>query len=118
MLLLLGFLLPLAPCAEGLGDQDFLGKVPSLGWQWGGCGVGAASPLPWHGRDSEGWLAGGLAGCVPPAGLAAARGGLPSAENVTCHRDRMEVEFSRELGNYSWHVCVVGTYCCCPGPSC
>ncbi|NWW73621.1 ZP2 protein, partial [Climacteris rufus] len=30
-----------------------------------------------------------------------------SAENVTCHRDRMEVEFSRELGNYSWHVCVV-----------
>ncbi|NWH57588.1 ZP2 protein, partial [Geococcyx californianus] len=36
-----------------------------------------------------------------------ADGGLPSAENVTCHRDRMEVEFSRELGNYSWHVCVV-----------
>ncbi|NXG05704.1 ZP2 protein, partial [Sakesphorus luctuosus] len=34
-------------------------------------------------------------------------GGLPSAENVTCHRDGMEVEFSRELGNYSWHVCIV-----------
>ncbi|NWH28857.1 ZP2 protein, partial [Grus americana] len=33
--------------------------------------------------------------------------GLPSAESVTCHRDGMEVEFSRELGNYSWHVCVV-----------
>ncbi|NXW95355.1 ZP2 protein, partial [Alopecoenas beccarii] len=33
--------------------------------------------------------------------------GLPSAESVTCHRDRMEVEFSRELGNYSWFVCVV-----------
>ncbi|NWW67990.1 ZP2 protein, partial [Ifrita kowaldi] len=49
----------------------------------------------------------GLAGCVPPAGLAAARGGLPSAGNVTCHRDGMEVEFSRELGNSSWHVCVV-----------
>uniref|UniRef100_A0A8U7PB87 Zona pellucida glycoprotein 2 n=1 Tax=Corvus moneduloides TaxID=1196302 RepID=A0A8U7PB87_CORMO len=28
-------------------------------------------------------------------------------KNVTCHRDGMEVEFSRELGNYSWHVCVV-----------
>ncbi|NXE89230.1 ZP2 protein, partial [Menura novaehollandiae] len=34
-------------------------------------------------------------------------GGLPSAESVTCHKDGMEVEFSRELGNYSWHVCVV-----------
>ncbi|NWW48695.1 ZP2 protein, partial [Pedionomus torquatus] len=33
--------------------------------------------------------------------------GFLSAENVTCHRDRMEVEFSGELGNYSWHVCVV-----------
>ncbi|NXP02821.1 ZP2 protein, partial [Thinocorus orbignyianus] len=33
--------------------------------------------------------------------------GFPSAESVTCHRDRMEVEFSGELGNYSWHVCVV-----------
>ncbi|NXP44694.1 ZP2 protein, partial [Heliornis fulica] len=32
---------------------------------------------------------------------------LPSAENVTCHRDGMEVVFSRELGNYSWHVFVV-----------
>ncbi|NXT57481.1 ZP2 protein, partial [Pluvianellus socialis] len=31
----------------------------------------------------------------------------PSAESVTCYRDRMEVEFSGELGNYSWHVCVV-----------
>ncbi|NWV25038.1 ZP2 protein, partial [Origma solitaria] len=30
-----------------------------------------------------------------------------SAENVTCHRDGMEVELSRELGNSSWHVCVV-----------
>ncbi|PKU43664.1 zona pellucida sperm-binding protein 2 [Limosa lapponica baueri] len=52
LLLLFGFLLPLAPCADGLGDQDLL-------------------------------------------------------ESVTCHRDRMEVEFSGELGNYSWHVCVV-----------
>ncbi|NXF02997.1 ZP2 protein, partial [Smithornis capensis] len=34
-------------------------------------------------------------------------GALPSTERVTCHRDGMEVEFSRELGNYSWHVCVV-----------
>ncbi|NXN95543.1 ZP2 protein, partial [Rhinopomastus cyanomelas] len=34
-------------------------------------------------------------------------GSLSAAENVTCHRDRMEVEFSRELGNYSWHVCIV-----------
>ncbi|NXT11157.1 ZP2 protein, partial [Prunella fulvescens] len=50
---------------------------------------------------------GGLAGCVPPGGLAGAHGGLPSAENVTCHRDRMEAEFSRELSNYSWHVYVV-----------
>uniref|UniRef100_A0A8C9N7I4 Zona pellucida glycoprotein 2 n=1 Tax=Serinus canaria TaxID=9135 RepID=A0A8C9N7I4_SERCA len=40
-------------------------------------------------------------------GLAGAHGGLPSAENVTCHRHGMEVEFSRELSNYSWHVCVV-----------
>ncbi|KAM9222649.1 zona pellucida sperm-binding protein 2 [Leptosomus discolor] len=53
LLLLVGFLLPLAPCADGLGDQDLL-------------------------------------------------------ESVTCHRDGMEVKFSRELGNYSWHVCVVG----------
>ncbi|NWW19652.1 ZP2 protein, partial [Falcunculus frontatus] len=51
-----------------------------------------------------GW---GLAGCVPPAGLAGAHGDLPSAGNVTCHRDGMGVEFSRELGNYSWHVSVV-----------
>ena len=43
-----------------------------------------------------------------------ADGGLPSAESVTCHRDGMEVEFSRELGNYSWHVCVVGMYRSCP----
>ncbi|XP_069725995.1 zona pellucida sperm-binding protein 2 isoform X2 [Phaenicophaeus curvirostris] len=28
-------------------------------------------------------------------------------ESVTCHRDRMEVELSGELGNYSWHVCIV-----------
>ncbi|NXY06945.1 ZP2 protein, partial [Pteruthius melanotis] len=49
----------------------------------------------------------GLAGCVPPAGLAGARGALPSTGNVTCRRDGMEVEFSRELSNYSWHVCVV-----------
>ncbi|NWR93994.1 ZP2 protein, partial [Furnarius figulus] len=34
-------------------------------------------------------------------------GDLPSAENVTCHRDGMEVEFSGELGNYSWHVYVI-----------
>ncbi|KAM6054910.1 zona pellucida sperm-binding protein 2 [Chlamydotis macqueenii] len=52
LLLLFGFLLPLAPCADGLGDQDLL-------------------------------------------------------ETVTCHRDGMEVEFSRELGNYSWHMSVV-----------
>ncbi|NWY91594.1 ZP2 protein, partial [Loxia curvirostra] len=39
--------------------------------------------------------------------LAGAHGGLPSAENVTCHKHGMEVEFSRELSNYSWHVCVV-----------
>ncbi|XP_062444220.1 zona pellucida sperm-binding protein 2 [Rhea pennata] len=52
LLLLFGFLLPLAPCAGGLGDQDLL-------------------------------------------------------ESVTCHRDRMEVEFSRELGNYSWEASVV-----------
>ncbi|XP_074775381.1 zona pellucida sperm-binding protein 2 [Athene noctua] len=52
LLLLFGFLLPLAPCAGGLGDQDLL-------------------------------------------------------ESVMCHRAGMEVEFSRELGNYSWHVCVV-----------
>ncbi|NWV74489.1 ZP2 protein, partial [Dasyornis broadbenti] len=39
--------------------------------------------------------------------FAGAHGGLPSAENVNCHRDGMEVEFSSELGNYSWHVCVV-----------
>ncbi|KFP07992.1 Zona pellucida sperm-binding protein 2, partial [Calypte anna] len=32
---------------------------------------------------------------------------LPSAGGVTCHRDGMEVEFSGELGNYSWHVSVV-----------
>ncbi|NXS82211.1 ZP2 protein, partial [Erpornis zantholeuca] len=39
--------------------------------------------------------------------LAGAPGDLPSAGNVTCGRDGMEVEFSRELSNYSWHVCVV-----------
>ncbi|XP_009681869.2 zona pellucida sperm-binding protein 2 [Struthio camelus] len=52
LLLLFGFLLPLAPCAGGLGDQDLL-------------------------------------------------------ESVTCHKDRMEVEFSRELGNSSWQAAVV-----------
>uniref|UniRef100_A0A8C3XDW1 Zona pellucida glycoprotein 2 n=1 Tax=Cyanoderma ruficeps TaxID=181631 RepID=A0A8C3XDW1_9PASS len=52
LLLLFGFLLCSAPCANGLGDQDFL-------------------------------------------------------ENVTCHRDGIEMEFSRELSNYSWHVHVV-----------
>ncbi|KAM4657188.1 zona pellucida sperm-binding protein 2 [Amazona ochrocephala] len=52
LLLLFGFLLPLALCADGLEDQDLL-------------------------------------------------------ESVTCHKDRMDVEFSRELGNYSWHVYVV-----------
>ncbi|KAM6121780.1 LOW QUALITY PROTEIN: zona pellucida sperm-binding protein 2 [Phoenicopterus ruber ruber] len=51
LLLLFGFVLLLAPCADGLEDQDLL--------------------------------------------------------EVTCHRDGMDVEFSRELGNYSWHVCVV-----------
>ncbi|XP_062359497.1 zona pellucida sperm-binding protein 2 [Cinclus cinclus] len=52
LLLLFGYLLCLAPCADGLGDQDLL-------------------------------------------------------ENVTCHRDGMEVEFSRDFSNYSWHVYVV-----------
>lgn len=61
-------------------------------------------------RSEEfGW---GLAGCVPSGGLTAAHGALPSAENVTCHRDGMQVEFSSELSNYSWHVDVVGMYCC------
>lgn len=32
LLLLFGFLLPLAPCADGLGDQDLLGNEDSLGW--------------------------------------------------------------------------------------
>lgn len=32
LLLLVGFLLPLAPCADGLGDQDLLGNEVSLGW--------------------------------------------------------------------------------------
>ncbi|KFQ44450.1 Zona pellucida sperm-binding protein 2, partial [Nestor notabilis] len=36
-----------------------------------------------------------------------ADGSLPSAESVTCNRDGMDVEFSIELGNYSWHVYVV-----------
>ncbi|NXO65551.1 ZP2 protein, partial [Phainopepla nitens] len=44
--------------------------------------------------------------CLAPW-LAGAHGGLPSAENVTCHRNGMEAEFSRELSNYSWHVFVV-----------
>lgn len=48
-------------------------------------------------------------------GAGAADNGLASAESVSCHGDGMEVEFSRELGNSSWHVCVVGR-CCCPGP--
>ncbi|KAM8798418.1 zona pellucida sperm-binding protein 2 [Eudromia elegans] len=52
LLLLFGFLLPLATCLGGFGDQDFL-------------------------------------------------------ESVTCHRDRMEVEFSRQLSNYSWQGSVV-----------
>lgn len=59
---------------------------------------------------------GGLAGSVPSGEFAGAHGGLPSAENVTCHKDGIEIEFSRELSNYSWHVWVVGRYCCCPGP--
>ncbi|NWX86068.1 ZP2 protein, partial [Nothoprocta pentlandii] len=50
----------------------------------------------------RGWLPGGLVGCVMTK-----LPGLPSAESVTCHRDRMEVEFSRELGNYSWQGSVV-----------
>ncbi|NXD85094.1 ZP2 protein, partial [Halcyon senegalensis] len=49
----------------------------------------------------------GLWGVCLQEGCSGADGGLPSAESVTCHRDGMEVEFSRELGNYSWHVCVV-----------
>ncbi|NXY87329.1 ZP2 protein, partial [Alcedo cyanopectus] len=40
-------------------------------------------------------------------GVGGADGGTLSAESVTCNRDGMEVEFSRELGNYSWHMCVV-----------
>lgn len=51
-------------------------------------------------------------------GDAGTDGGLPSAESVTCHRNGMEVEFSSELGNYSWHVSVEGMYCYCPGPFC
>ncbi|NXC96950.1 ZP2 protein, partial [Certhia familiaris] len=51
------------------------------------------------------WL--GLVVCMPPGEFAGAHGGLLSTENVTCHRDGMEVEFSRELSNYSWHVYVV-----------
>ncbi|NXG72720.1 ZP2 protein, partial [Baryphthengus martii] len=47
-------------------------------------------------------------GCVClQEGNGEANTGLLFAESVTCHRDGMEVEFSRELGNYSWHVCVV-----------
>lgn len=42
--------------------------------------------------------------------------GLCFAESVTCHTDRMEVEFSRELGNSSWQVYAVGRYCCWLGP--
>ncbi|NXC36589.1 ZP2 protein, partial [Campylorhamphus procurvoides] len=34
-------------------------------------------------------------------------GDLPSAENVTCHRGGMEVEFSKELSNYSWHMYII-----------
>ncbi|NXU04086.1 ZP2 protein, partial [Buphagus erythrorhynchus] len=44
--------------------------------------------------------------CLAPR-FAGAHGALPFAENVTCHRDGMEVEFSRGLSNYSWHVYVV-----------
>ncbi|NXU62295.1 ZP2 protein, partial [Horornis vulcanius] len=44
--------------------------------------------------------------CLAPW-FAGAHGGLLFAENVTCHRDRIEAEFSRELSNYSWHVRVV-----------
>uniref|UniRef100_A0A8C8BEK4 Zona pellucida glycoprotein 2 n=1 Tax=Otus sunia TaxID=257818 RepID=A0A8C8BEK4_9STRI len=44
---------------------------------------------------------------LPLALCAGVDGGLPSAESVMCHRDGMEVGFSGELGNYSWHVCVV-----------
>lgn len=69
LLLLFGFLLPLAPCADGLGDQNLLGKVPSLGWQWWGCGLWVCLELPWHGRGSEGWLAGGLQGVCLQQGL-------------------------------------------------
>ncbi|NXK80482.1 ZP2 protein, partial [Amazona guildingii] len=54
-----------------------------------------------------GWLAGRLATCVFPGWDGGADGSFPSAESVTCHKDRMDVEFSRELGNYSWHVYVV-----------
>ncbi|NXT35370.1 ZP2 protein, partial [Pelecanoides urinatrix] len=52
----------------------------------------------------QGWLEGLQGVCLWESG---ADCGLPFAESVTCHRDGMEVEFSRELGNYSWHVCVV-----------
>lgn len=62
----------------------------------------------WKGSLKRGWLT----GYVCPGERGGAHSGLPSAESVTCHRDRMEVEFSRELGNYSWLVCVVGRYCC------
>ncbi|NXY29701.1 ZP2 protein, partial [Pomatorhinus ruficollis] len=52
----------------------------------------------------RGWW---LVGYVPAGGFAGTHGGLPSAENVTCHGDGIEFEFSRELSNYSWHVRVV-----------
>ncbi|NXD29333.1 ZP2 protein, partial [Spelaeornis formosus] len=51
------------------------------------------------------WL-GGLKGMYLQE-VAGVHGPLPSVENVTCHRDGMEVEFHRELSNYFWHVHVV-----------
>ncbi|NXJ60813.1 ZP2 protein, partial [Rostratula benghalensis] len=51
-----------------------------------------------------GWLAGAV--CIQE-GDGGSDFGFLSAESVTCHKDMMEVEFSGELGNYSWHVCVV-----------
>lgn len=76
------------------------------------------SALEWKGALKCGWLVGGLAACVFPGGNSGADGSFSSAESVTCHKDRMDVQFSRELGNYSWHVYIVGMYCYCPDSFC
>jgi len=92
-----------------------------MGPLWASRGVGfrfawscSPSALGWKGSLKQGWLEGLQSVCLQKSD-GRADGGLPSTESVSCHRDGMEVEFSRELGNYSWHVCVVGMYCYCPG---